>query len=383
MTEHDGEQLDGMAIKTQQPEFAKWPRYRRAVLGFREHWYPVMFSRRLKRKPVAVTLLGEEVMLVRDRGTVRAVHDRCPHRGIPLSLGRCEFAGTISCIYHGWTFDLESGKLVAALTDGPDSPIVGKVRVRTYPATERKSIVWVYVGDKQPPPIEDDVPNEVLRSDMFVAGRITVRGGNWRYAAENGFDEAHSKMLHRDAAWMFFRYLPAYMRTHIEPEDDGFITRAVDGIGFETDYPGVGRWPTPRPWRSKRGKATVSIRLPGTLRVRYPGWTHYEWYVPTDLQHHRYVQIATRPGGRLKRAAMWLRYWTYIRVFFHWRFNNQDNEMVELMPGRSHPERLFRPDVSITSWRKLCESDSGIEVTNSAEVGAEGSGSQLQGAKER
>ena len=34
--------------------------------------------------------------------------------------------------------------------------------------------------------------------------------------------------------------------------------------------------------------------------------------------------------------------------------------MVELMPETS-PERLFRPDVSITAWRRLCEHARGEE----------------------
>jgi phenylpropionate dioxygenase-like ring-hydroxylating dioxygenase large terminal subunit len=358
---------DERAVVTREPQFAKWPRYRRAALGFREHWYPVMRSRKLRGKPVGMTLLGEDIVFVRQGETVHALHDRCPHRGIPLSMGRREFPGTISCIYHGWTFDLLSGQLVAALTDGPDSPIVGKVRVRTYPVTERKGLIWVYVGNREPPPLEDDVPADFLADDAYLGGRHSVRAGNWRYAAENGFDEAHSKMLHRDAAWMLFRFVPAYMRTHIEATDDGFITRMTDKVGYETEYPGLGRWPRPRIWRLKRGKAIVSIRLPGTLRVRYKGWTHYEWYVPTDPEHHLYLQFVSKRTSRAGWLAMALRYWTYIRWIFHWRFNNQDAEMVELMPSRSHPERLFRPDVSITAWRKLCEADPGIEAPDPRE----------------
>ncbi len=375
--EFDASGISEGAVATRGPEFVKWPRYRRAVLGFREHWYPVMWSRRLGSKPVAVPVLGEDVVILREGDALYGLHDRCPHRGIPLSLGRREFPGTISCLYHGWTYDLKTGELVAALTDGPDSPIVGKVRVRTYPIQERKGLVWVYVGDQEPPPLEDDVPPEVLAEDVFVAGRITERSGNWRYAAENGFDESHSKMLHRDAAWMFFRFVPAYMRTHIEATDDGFITRKVDHIGYETDYPGLGRWPRPRIFRLKRGRVTVSIRLPGVLRVAYGDWTHYEWYVPTDPDRHLYVQVATKRAGVAGRSLMWLRYWTYIRWLFHWRFNNQDRRMVELMPTRSHPERLFRPDVSITSWRKLCESDRGIEVPDPREDLASGSSPAL------
>jgi phenylpropionate dioxygenase-like ring-hydroxylating dioxygenase large terminal subunit len=361
---------DDRPVATREPQFAKWPRYRRAALGFREHWYPVMWSSRLRSKPVGMTLLGEDIVFVRQGGAVYALHDRCPHRGIPLSMGKREFPGTISCIYHGWTYELASGRLVAALTDGPDSPIVGKVRVRTYPATERKSLVWVYVGDREPPPLEDDVPADFLADDAFLAGRHSVRAGNWRYAAENGFDESHSKMLHRDAAWMLFRFVPAYMRTHVEATDDGFVTRMVDKVGYETEYPGLGRWPHPRIWRLKRGKAVVSIRRPGTLRVQYKGWTHYEWYVPTDPDNHRYLQFVSKRTSAAGRVAMWARYWGYIRWVFHWRFNNQDRHMVELMPSRSHPERLFRPDVSITAWRKLCESDPGIETPDPREDAA-------------
>ena len=67
-----------------------YPRYNDAVLGFRNYWYPVMFSRDLGRKPVARTVLGDRLVFFRSRGKAYALHNRCPHRGIPLSAGRCE-----------------------------------------------------------------------------------------------------------------------------------------------------------------------------------------------------------------------------------------------------------------------------------------------------
>jgi phenylpropionate dioxygenase-like ring-hydroxylating dioxygenase large terminal subunit len=76
-------------------------------------------------------------MLVRDRGHVYALHDRCPHRGVPLSAGKAMFSGTITCPYHGWTYRLDSGDICAVLTDGPRSPLLGKVTIRTYPTAER------------------------------------------------------------------------------------------------------------------------------------------------------------------------------------------------------------------------------------------------------
>jgi phenylpropionate dioxygenase-like ring-hydroxylating dioxygenase large terminal subunit len=141
---------DGPSTTMRQRDLSVWPRYDAAVLGFRNYWYPVTWSRRIGSKPYPFQLLGEPIMFRREQGKVHAFYDQCPHRGIPLSVGRQEFAGTWSCRYHGWTFDLESGILKAALTDGPDSPICGKVRVRTYPVEERAGLVWVWMGVAAP-----------------------------------------------------------------------------------------------------------------------------------------------------------------------------------------------------------------------------------------
>ena len=115
--------------------YKRWPRYRAASEGLQNYWYPVAFSKRIGRKPVPVTICGEQLFLIRYEGRAFALNDRCAHRGVPLSMGKCWFDGTISCAYHGWTYDLADGSLRAALVDGRDSPIVGNksVRVRTLP----------------------------------------------------------------------------------------------------------------------------------------------------------------------------------------------------------------------------------------------------------
>jgi nitrite reductase/ring-hydroxylating ferredoxin subunit len=369
-------------------EWDTWPTYDAAVLGLRSYWYPVLWSRELGRKPRAVTLLGEQVMLVRDRdGKPYALNNRCPHRGVPLSLGKQEFPNTWSCWYHGWTYDLSSGIMVACLTDGPDSPLRGKVQVATYPVEERLGLVWVYVGDQAPPPVEADIPDELLQGSGAIGGRITVRPGNWRYAAENGFDEGHAKYLHRDSLWVMFRRMPAYSRTSVVPTEDGtWITRRSSAVGFEGNY-GVGRWP-PKFWWKRGGRGpAVSIRLPGTLRVNYGEWTHYEWYVPVDAHCHRYLQLAVKQTHGLDAFLFKLRYWSYIRWIFHGLFNDQDAVMVETM--NIPPERLYRPDVSIIAWRKLCEQPRGgakllaelheheVEALDAAQVAAASSSGPL------
>jgi alkylhydroperoxidase/carboxymuconolactone decarboxylase family protein YurZ len=126
--ERDNETKDS-AIRTELP-----------VLGFRNYWYPIMFSKDLKAKPVAERLLGDEIVLFRTNGKAYALANRCPHRGTPLSLGKSRFPGTLSCAYHGWTFDV-TGQCVGALLEGPDAVLPRKGRVRSYSVEERAGLI--------------------------------------------------------------------------------------------------------------------------------------------------------------------------------------------------------------------------------------------------
>ena len=192
----------------------RWEKYRAVTGGLTEYWYPVATAAEMRRnKRKATTIAGRTIVVFYEQGGFYALLDRCPHRQVPLSMGRIEFPGHISCIYHGWTFDMKSGELVAVLTDGPSSPVTGKACVRTFPAVERAGLVFVWMGDGAPVPVEQDVPEELLRADARVYAHARVVEGNWRHAAENGFDEGHVKMVHRSALWVAFRNVSAWNET--------------------------------------------------------------------------------------------------------------------------------------------------------------------------
>lgn len=353
-------------------DWSQWPIYNAATLGFRNYWYPVVWEREVTEKPLPVTLLGEKIALVRKGDTVYALHDRCPHRGVPLSCARKqEFPGTVTCPYHGWTFDVTNGKLVAVITDGPDSPICGRVSVKTYPTAQRLGLVWVYVGDGDPHPVEQDIPEELINNDHVMGGKYDIRDGNWRFAAENGFDEGHAKYLHNTALWRLFKVMPTWNKTRVE-EHGPWLIRVQEELHWEAYFPGLGTWTNKRWWKQRplpdapgKGKRVnpviaamnlpgfVSIRLPGLLRVAYPEFIHYEWYVPVDADHVRYVQMMVRfedgPKGLLFKA----KYLAAIRWLFHGQFTAQDAWMVDVMDAP--PEKLYRPDLSITGWRRMVE----------------------------
>jgi phenylpropionate dioxygenase-like ring-hydroxylating dioxygenase large terminal subunit len=77
----------------------------RFSVAFPPGWYPVAPSARLSRKPRSATLMGTPLAVFRSASGVAALVDRCPHRNVPLSMGRVTTDGVLECGYHGWCFD--------------------------------------------------------------------------------------------------------------------------------------------------------------------------------------------------------------------------------------------------------------------------------------
>src|SRR6056297_1893720 len=95
------------------------PRNEMPELGFRDYWYPVASERKVPRKkPMRVKMLGEDLALFRGATGIAVISNWCPHRGASLAQGKYHYPGTISCPYHGWTFD-EHGECKAVLSEGP------------------------------------------------------------------------------------------------------------------------------------------------------------------------------------------------------------------------------------------------------------------------
>jgi len=74
-------------------------------------WTPVLPASELREgEPRQVEVDGVPIMVVRDGGQVRALADRCSHRGGPLSNGEIS-DGCVTCPWHGSVFRLEDGSV--------------------------------------------------------------------------------------------------------------------------------------------------------------------------------------------------------------------------------------------------------------------------------
>ncbi|GAA5119384.1 Rieske 2Fe-2S domain-containing protein [Haloechinothrix salitolerans] len=223
-------------------------------LGLREYWYPALKSGQLRHNESRpVTLLGDNIVLFRAAdGTARALENRCPHRSALLSLGQVGAyeAGTITCRYHGMTFDGE-GSCVAYLADGPDSPAIGKVRARSYPVEEHAGIIWVYMGHNQPSSLLDSQPHarSVLGQRSLIVQHMELPFSHLNML-DNATDLTHVGCLHRTCL-LFGSQRPF---GEIECEERG-------PTGLRASY-------------------TQAGEHPGKLHI-----DHVEWYLPNVVYH--------------------------------------------------------------------------------------------------
>ena len=161
----------------------------------RRFWHPVFVSDELKYLPVAIRILGEDLVVFRDRsGQVGLLELHCSHRGTSLEFGQIEERG-IRCCYHAWLYDVD-GKLLETPGEPAESTLKDRLYHGAYPTHEYQGLVFAYMGppDKRPAfPIFDayDKPGYPHR-----VSTESVLPCNWLQAHENIMDPAHLLFLH-------------------------------------------------------------------------------------------------------------------------------------------------------------------------------------------
>ena len=174
---------------------------RAAAAPLRDLWYFALTGETLRRgRMMAKMLLGEPLVLGRATdGSVFALRDICPHRGIPLSDGRFDGA-EIECCYHGWRF--EPGGRCTAIPSlaAAQEHDVGRIRVKSYPAREVQGNVWVFFGDApETAPEVPVIPEFGARGpDLFESVRMP---GGIDHAVIGLMDPAHGPFVHRAWWW--------------------------------------------------------------------------------------------------------------------------------------------------------------------------------------
>ena len=162
----------------------------------RRYWQPVAMTSELGERPRLIRVLGEDLVLFRDKaGRIGLVHRRCPHRRASLEFATCEARG-IRCCYHGWAFDIDGTVLEApGQPDGVEERVRNTVRLGAYPVRETMGLVFAYLGPPElvPPfPIYDtlEIPDQVM-----VPYRAPF-ACNWMQVLDAILDPIHTSFLH-------------------------------------------------------------------------------------------------------------------------------------------------------------------------------------------
>lgn len=172
---------------------------------FRRYWMVVARTQDLHDIPVAVRILGEELVLFRDgQGALGVLGLYCPHRGASLEYGDIEPEG-IRCPYHGWSFD-RRGHCLEQPGEPAGSQFHTKVRHRSYPVREMGGLIFAYLGPdpENPPPLPRYAPL-VEEGGQRRIEEPRLYDYNWYNFIENGSDPVHFSILHRsnpsDGTW--------------------------------------------------------------------------------------------------------------------------------------------------------------------------------------
>lgn len=211
-------------------------------MGPERAWYPLCRSRRLGRRPRRAELRGRPVVLFREGdGRARALLDRCPHRGAPLSAGRLAAEG-LRCGYHGWLFDGEGRcREIPGLDGEPDAK--GR-RAEALAVRESHGLVFAWaaageepVGEPFPAPhdgeagfrhLDHEMPLEaglhaVVENILDVPHTAWLHGGLFR---KSGRSHEITAVVRRRSGGVEAEYLG-------EPRPEGFAARFVAPRGGE------------------------------------------------------------------------------------------------------------------------------------------------------
>jgi phenylpropionate dioxygenase-like ring-hydroxylating dioxygenase large terminal subunit len=323
--------------------------------GLLDTWYAIVPSCAVSTAPVTVRRRGEELVLWRSAGgTIHVQRDRCPHRGVRLSLGRV-FGERLACRYHGVQVDGQGR--IADVPALPDCPLVGRKGVRTFPAVESGGAIFAYFGlneEEEPRPF---VPPVEFESDEWASMICTARWDvNYRYAFENTVDPMHGPYLHGNSFTMAYGAKSDVMQ--IEDTALGFRIWRQNQRDVNVDevecFDGGASWvrlDIPYPPGAGPGGP---FRILGTV-------------CPIDEDS---TQVFF---WRLRRVSGWQRdLWRFMYrdrlEERHWAVLEQDHVILETSPAdaREH-EMLYQHDIGITRLRKIMRDRVKRELSGSAD----------------
>jgi len=310
--------------------------------GLKDRWYPLCPSGFVKEKPVALQRMGAKIVLWRDHdGKVRALEDRCPHRGAPLSQGAI-LGDRLSCPYHG--VEVRCDGTVTRVPGSPGCKLEGQRATRFFHVREQAGAIFVYNAAQptdEPPPLL--LPEQLADEEQYSNFLCYIEWKcDYRYALDNVMDPMHGTFLHKQSHSMSEGDSTA--KFVVRPTDEGFIFEKEGQRNVNFDWSEFGdtgvQWlrleiPYPKTGGPGGNFGIIGMCTPISnsltavffwrVRKLLPGWQRDTW---------RFLY-----RNRLEAR--------------HWHVLEQDRVMLEQMPADAvWQENLYQHDLGIVRLRR-------------------------------
>ena len=245
---------------------------------------------------LARDILGMPLLLVRDReGQIQVLLNVCRHRGARLLLGENEVCrrASLSCPYHGWTYDLQGRLRAIPAQIGFPSTDPASRGLRRLPAVERHGLIWAvldpdttgidvggFLGE-----LDDDITTLGLGSHRFFRQHARRCPTNWKLMMDAFQEVYHIKTLHRHTIAPFFLDMKA------AGEGVGLHTRILVG----RDKLPAARALPPQAWDIRRHATLTHAIFPNSLLIYHPDATSHMAMFPITPDEMLFVHSFFTP----------------------------------------------------------------------------------------
>jgi phenylpropionate dioxygenase-like ring-hydroxylating dioxygenase large terminal subunit len=221
-------------------------------------WYPIVPVEFLDyEKPHAFKLLGMDIVIWNDGelsdspayqsrkertknakkldGNWRVFVDQCPHRKVPLSEGRVEDDGSLTCSYHAWRFNGGGETIHVPQISENELEIIKanpKSNCNSFPVQIVDGVLWTWPDSSDDAKIESaltPIPRNDYNGKEVDEDRVWKGVWNFRelpyghdFFIENVVDPAHVPVSHHNVVGSRYGDLGMTLTTKTSLTKDGF-----------------------------------------------------------------------------------------------------------------------------------------------------------------